>query len=219
MKVAVLGATGTTGSLVVKSLLERNHQVVAMSRSKPELGNLGDRVESRVGNMTDPAFVSSAIKDCDAVISCLGHNHKSANLWSARTSPADILASVARAVVSAIGQDKSKHFVYLSEFGVGEDLKKHSIIFRLVLRTSPIGDAYRDHAVAEEIIKSSAVDWTIVRPVGLTNSDKDVDLVDRGNKWSSFENVSRKSLARFLVECAEYRTIVHRSMTIGEKKS
>ena len=218
MKVAVFGATGSTGSLVARCAIERGHATVAVSRSKPEPGTL-EGVESRVGDMTDRGFVAQAIRGCDAVITCIGHKRKSSNLWSASTSPPDIMASVTAAVVGALRDDTSKQLVYLSAFGVGSDLKKHSIIFRVVLRTSSIWSAYQDHAKAEAIIKSSRVSWTIVRPPGLTNADKDVDLVDCGDQWTSFETISRKSLSRLLVECAENKATIHKTMTIGERKS
>jgi uncharacterized protein YbjT (DUF2867 family) len=217
MRVAVFGATGSMGSLVVKSLVERGHEAVAVSRSKPDL-EMSGRHESRVGDLTDPAFAARAIEGCDAVISCIGQKRKAASLWSACVSPPDILSTVAKAIIVAIGTDASKRFVYLSAFGVGEDLKKHSIIFRLILRSSSIWTAYQDHAEAERIIKASPVRWTIVKPPGLTDADRDVNLVDRGDRWSSFETVTRKSLARFLVECAEDEATIGRSMTIGEKK-
>ena len=168
--------------------------------------------------MTDRGFDAQAIRDCDAVITCIGHRRKSANLWSASTSPPGIMASITEAVVGAIGNDTGKHLIYLSAFGVGHDLKKHSVIFRLVLRTSSIRETYEDHAKAEAILKASPASWTIVRPPGLTNADRDVDLVDRGGQWTSFDTVSRTSLARFLVECAEGRATIHETMTIGERK-
>lgn len=217
MKVAVFGATGSTGSLVAKCAIKRGHATVGVSRSKPDLGKL-EGFESRVGDMTDRGFVAQVIGDCDAVITCIGHKRKTANLWSASTSPPDIMASITAAVVGAIGNDTSKRLVYLSAFGVGDDLRKHSIIFRVVLRTSSIWAGYQDHAKAEAILKSSPVSWTIVRPPGLTNADKDLDLADRGDRWTSFETVSRKSLARFLVECAENKAATRKSMTIGEWK-
>ena len=217
MKMAVFGATGSTGSLVGKSVVERGHEAVGVSRSKPGQ-EAPQRFESRMGDMTDRSFVAQAIRDCDAVITCIGHNRKTANLWSASTSPPSTLADVASAVAGALGNDAPKRLVYLSAFGVGDDLKKHSIIFRLVLRTSSIWGAYQDHAKAEEIIRAAPASWTIVRPPGLTNADKDVDLVDRGDRWTSFETVSRKSLARFLVECAENRATANKTMTIGERK-
>jgi uncharacterized protein YbjT (DUF2867 family) len=169
--------------------------------------------------MTDRGFVAEAIGGCDAVVTCIGHRLKSANPWSASTSPPDIMTRVTAAVVAALGDDRSRHLIYLSAFGVGGDLKKHSVLFRLVLRTSSIRESYQDHATAEAMIKASRASWTIVRPPGLTNADRDVDLVDRGDRWTSFETVSRVSLARFLVECAEDRATVGQTITIGERKA
>ncbi len=217
LKVAVFGATGSIGSLVARCAVQRGHATVAVSRSRPGPGQL-EGCESRVGDMTNPGFAAEAIRGCDAVITCIGHRKKSANLWSASLSPPDIMASVTAAVVGAIGEDASTHLVYLGAFGVGSDLKKHSMLFRMVLRTSSIGNAYKDHANAEAIMKSSRASWTIVRSVGLTNADKDVDLVDRGGQWTSFDTVSRTSLARFLVECAESRATIHKTITVGERK-
>ena len=141
LKVAVFGATGSTGSLVARCAVQRGHATVAVSRSRPGPGQL-EGCESRVGDMTNPGFAAEAIRGCDAVIT----------------------------------------------------------------------------ANAEAIMKSSRASWTIVRSVGLTNADKDVDLVDRGGQWTSFDTMSRTSLARFLVECAESRATIHKTITVGERK-
>lgn len=45
--------------------------------------------------------------------------------------------------------------MYVSAFGVGEDRKKHALLFRIVLRLSCIHKAYFDHAEAEAALKSS----------------------------------------------------------------
>ena len=219
MKVAVFGATGSTGSLVVRRLIDDGHTAVGVSRSPSRLDDLGDRFAFRVGDMTDRAFVAGAIADCEVVISCIGQNRKTKSLWSARMSPPDILERVAQAVIDAIRTQRSKRFIFLSAFGVGEDMRKHALLFRLLLRSSTVWQAYQDHARAESTIRSAGIDWTIVRPPGLTDKDTDARLVDRGGRWSSFETVSRKSLARFLVECADDRSTLNRVTTIGELKS
>lgn len=215
MKIAVIGATGSTGSLVVDKALAAGHDVVAISRSPAVTREPASRFTVQAGDLTDPAFLGRAIAGCDAVISCLGQNRKSKSLFATRTSPSDLLRTVARATVKAIGQGRQR-FVYLSAFGVGEDFKKHSLIFRVILRLSSIHAAYVDHAEAEKTIKSSSVRWTIVKPPGLTEADTEVPLVDKSNHWSSFETVSKTSLAAFLVQCAEDEKAVGKSMTIGE---
>lgn len=220
MKVAVIGATGSTGALVVDKLLERGHTVVAIGRSPAPSREPVTAYTVKTGDLTSVDFLATAISGCDAVISCLGQNRASKSLFAKRTSPPDLLRNVARATIAVIGhdrdRDRNQHLVYLSAFGVGEDMHKHALFFRLVLRLSSIHDAYVDHAVAEAAIKASSVAWTIVKPPGLTDADSDIPLIDKSDTWSSFESVSKKAAAAFLVDCAENPATVGRSITPGE---
>ena len=216
LTVAVLGATGSTGGLVAQTLLRRGHRVRAVSRSPYPVAGGEDRLTSLQGDLTDEAFLRMALGGCDAVVSCLGQNRKTKSLWSKRTSPADILQRVARATVGALGRGSQRRYVYLSAFGVGDDLPKHALLFRLVLRLSAVGDAYPDHAAAERVIEASGTRWTIVRPPGLTDDDAAVPLVDRGDDWSSFESTSMRSVAEFMVSCVEADRFVGRVVTVGE---
>lgn len=215
MKVAVLGATGSTGSLVIDKLLANGHEVVAVSRSPAPPRSFAARFSSEVGDLTDSIFLGAALADCDAVISCLGQNRKSKSLFSKPTSPPNILQTVARITLEAIG-GRHVRFIYLSAFGVGEDMKHHALLFRIILRLSSIHVAYLDHAEAERLIKASAQEWTIVKPPGLTDLDKEVPLRDRGDEWSSFESVTKKSLAGYLVGCLDDPSTVRKSITVGK---
>ena len=92
MRVAVFGATGRVGALVVQALLERHHEAVSVSRSTPSKHYQGKYV-SLVGDMTDPTFIRSVMADCDGLIFCIGQRLKSEkNLFSRNLSPADIVA-------------------------------------------------------------------------------------------------------------------------------
>ena len=90
MKVAVLGATGSTGALVVDKLLAEGHDVVVVSRSPAPARHQASRLSLQTGDLTDGAFLQNAIADCDAVISCIGQNRASKSLFAKRTSPPDI---------------------------------------------------------------------------------------------------------------------------------
>lgn len=215
MKVAVLAATGSTGSLVVDKLLSNGHHVVAVSRSPTAQRHPATHFSTFTGDLTDIAFLRLALSGCEAVISCLGQSRASKSLFARRTSPADILSRVAAATIAAIGNG-SQHFVYMSAFGVGDDLRRHALFFRIMLRLSTIHDAYLDHADAEALIRRSGVQWTIVRPPGLSDKDEEVPLVDKSDGWSSFENTSKRSVAAFLVQCVEQYGPVGATITIGE---
>ncbi|MCZ7616269.1 MAG: NAD(P)H-binding protein [Ignavibacteriaceae bacterium] len=79
MKVLVLGATGGTGSLVARQLINLcvNVKVVIRSASNKlnDLSNI-EFLETIVGNIAEFDLNKNIelIMDCDAVICCLGHN-------------------------------------------------------------------------------------------------------------------------------------------------
>ena len=123
-----------------------------------------------------------------------------------------------RAIMQATGKDTSKRFVYLSAFGVGTDLPKHSIIFRLVLRLSSLGASYEEHNCSEGIVRASETAWTIVRPPGLNDTDEVVPLVDAHGDWDSFINTSRRSVAAYLAETVDSTDIIHKTITIREER-
>ena len=218
MRVAVFGATGRVGALVVQALLDRGHEAVSVSRSAPAKRYQG-KYKSLIGDMTDPAFIQSVMVDCDGLIFCIGQRLQSPNnLFSRNLSPADIRTQIVKPIMQVIGSDHTKRFVYLSAFGVGTDLKKHAWFFRLVLRLSSLGASYEDHNQAEGLVRAFNTDWTIVRPPGLTDKDDVTPLVDAKGKWTSTMTVTKKSLAQYLVQTLENNTMDRQTLTIIENK-
>jgi NADPH:quinone reductase-like Zn-dependent oxidoreductase len=73
-KVAVAGATGRTGRLVVQELLDRQVPVVAMVRSmdkaKETFPDKVDNLDIVPCDLTSETAIASALKGCDAVIWC-----------------------------------------------------------------------------------------------------------------------------------------------------
>jgi hypothetical protein len=73
-KVAVAGATGRTGSLVVEELLKRNVQVVAMVRDKNKASETFPNPPSSLSvvecDLTNEKAIDSALEGCDAVVWC-----------------------------------------------------------------------------------------------------------------------------------------------------
>ena len=218
MRIAVFGATGRVGSLVIQALLDCGHEAVSVSRSTPNKQYQGKYV-SLVGDMTDPNFIQSVMAGCDGLIFCIGQRLKSEkNLFSKNLSPADIRTQIMKPIMQVIGADQFKRFVYLSAFGVGTDLKKHAFLFRMVLRLSSLGASYEDHNQAEGIVRASTTNWTIVRPPGLTDKDEVVALVDARGRWTSFMTITKKSLAKYLVQTFENNNLDHQTLTVVEAK-
>ena len=73
LRVAVLGATGRTGSFVVSQLVERGHHVVGVSRRAKEQ-DARDNVTWMNADVTDLSSLRAALENVDAVIYAVGVN-------------------------------------------------------------------------------------------------------------------------------------------------
>jgi short subunit dehydrogenase-like uncharacterized protein len=72
-RIAVVGATGYTGRLVVQELVGRGIEVVALGRNAAKLAGLPPAVVPRVADLADRGALADALGDgCRAVINCVG---------------------------------------------------------------------------------------------------------------------------------------------------
>jgi len=78
MRIAMFGATGRVGRLVLAEALARGHSVTALVRAPSALGaHVGLQVV--IGDVTDPEAVASAIGGADVVVDTLGPRRNSAD--------------------------------------------------------------------------------------------------------------------------------------------
>src|SRR5271167_42736 len=79
MKVFVTGATGYIGGSVAERLIASAHQVVGLVRSAESIPLLKDRgIESVLGTLDDPEFITNAAHEADAVIHAASADHPGA---------------------------------------------------------------------------------------------------------------------------------------------
>jgi len=71
-RIAVVGATGYTGGLVVEELVGRGVEVVAVGRNPSRLEALPAEVERRPADVSDRPALAAALDGCRAVVSCVG---------------------------------------------------------------------------------------------------------------------------------------------------
>ena len=72
MRIAVFGATGSTGRSLVAQALDEGHSVVAYARHPEKLGIAHDRLTVVEGDLSDVAAIERAVERVDGVISLLG---------------------------------------------------------------------------------------------------------------------------------------------------
>ena len=85
------------------------------------------------------------------------------------------------------------------------------IIYKLIVKPYFLEPSYKDMRLMEAFLRSSDVDWTIVRPPYLTNGGLRIDYrLEADNNFDDDRALPRSSLAHFLLaEAEEPRFIRH----------
>lgn len=163
MKLTIFGATGATGTTLTTQALAAGHDITAVVRDASRL-TIPDHPRLRVvtADVMDPASISPAIEDADAVISAVGPRG---------AGPTTVIRDSVRSIIQAMEKTGTRRFVEVSGSIVadeGESLYMRFLVKPLARRTF-LGQVCADMRAGEDEIRHSDLDWTIVRPPALTN--------------------------------------------------
>ncbi len=193
MKVLVVGASRGVGAEVVRTLAARGHQVTAYARSG---GPAVDGVTRVQGDVLDGWTLDKAMVGQEAVVVTLGisDNPVRVRLTGRAGTPTDVRSAGTRRVLTAMTELGVPRLVVQSTYGIGETYSRLSpllrMFFSLVLRRQ-----VDDHAVQEELVRTSSTDWTIVRPVALDDRDDDTAASVRTDDTVRGMHVGRRQVA------------------------
>ncbi len=203
MKIAVLGASGSTGRLVINQGIERGHTMTALVRD-PARAPSRDGLAVIAGDPMNPADVALALEGADGVIVTLNNARTSDAPWAKPISPPNLLETAVRNCAGAMEGSGLTRLVMLSAIGVGDSLPDTQWILRKLIQHTNLGIGYADHNRAEMFLRSSGLDWTLVRAVGLSNSDKTGKLiVGTPREPKPAMMIPRAMVAGFLLHCIE----------------
>ncbi len=200
----VVGAGGRTGRVVCKLAASEGHIVTTLGRN-PMPADIEGAVHRRVtGDATDRAAVGEAVKGQDAVITAVAAQGR---------GPSTTVADITRTVLSEMGEAGVDRIVVTSSRNVTATKPWIAVaptkwFFRHV---------YADLARAERLVRSSGLDWTIVRAVMLTDDPPrggaHVDQEDdaTGGHWK----LPRADYARVLLDTALDPATVHQSLGVN----
>src|SRR5215213_4747515 len=138
MKLLVLGASGATGSWLVRVAAQAGHQVTALIRpSTPFDAPPGVRVVR--GEVLDAAVLASVVGGQDGVASCLGQRRSGRNPWAALRSPPDLMSRVASLLVPTLTAAGVTRVVVISAGGVAESITQLSMPVRWLVSVGNVG--------------------------------------------------------------------------------
>lgn len=159
MKIFITGATGFVGGRVLEELLQRGHQVVALVRRAESLQG----VEEIVGDAARREWTSSeALRGCQAAIHLVGIIREIPQR-GATFSLAHVEAT--RNVLIACRNTEIPRVIHMSSLGA--DLNSRARF-------------QRTKAQAEELVRSSGLRWTILRPAPILGHNGEFFRMMRG---------------------------------------
>ncbi len=216
MRIAIFGATGRTGQHVLRLALKNGFSVNALVRDPKSLEISSDNLSIFIGSPMDKTSVEKTVSDCDAIISCLNISRASEFPWSRLTSPETLLSTFMQNLVDVLGTASSSRIVIMSAWGVAETFADLPGWFQWMIKNSSIKYPYRDHERQENLLTKTNLEWTIVRPSGLTNAGEQNVRVSFQNSPAPALTISRSAVAKFIMDCIAKREYVRQSPTISK---
>ena len=207
MRLAVFGATGGTGRLLVEQALAAGHEVTAVARRPSAVGDRHGRLEVVRGDVLDPSTIERAVAGHDAVVSALG---------AADRGPTTVYSEGTGNVARAMRAAGLRRLTCVSSGGLEADHPHAPLPQRLVTKLFVqrlYKNVFADMARMEEELERSGLDWTVVRAPMLTDGPRTGRYRVAANDYLRRPGrISRADLADYVLahldDLASYRTRV-----------
>jgi putative NADH-flavin reductase len=192
VRVALLGATGATGRLLVDELVQRGHTVVALTRTQQPGGS--DALTWVVGDARDPESLAALMDGADVVVSALGP----------RRGDSTLHRDVAPLLVAAMRKAGVRRFIGVS--GAGIDVpgdrksRRDRVISALLQRLG--GQTVQDKVLEQRTWADSGLDWTLVRAPRLIDGPPTGRVEHSPDRSPRRTSITRADLAVFLTDLA-----------------
>lgn len=180
--VAVSGASGKTGFRVAEELLSRGLQPRLLLRPNSKLPQNLDRCEQHRLSLFDDQALDHALEGAHALVIATGAR-PSVDL----TAPMQVDAWGVQRQIASCQRLGVNRIVLVSSLCSGR--WRHPLnLFGLILVWKRVG---------ERSLESSGLNWTVIRPGGL--SERETDLDKEGIRWSGPNQQLSRSIPRRLV--------------------
>ncbi len=203
MKVVIFGAAGRTGRHVVERALGHGHAVTAFIHRTP-LGLEHPDLTTVSGDTSDFDAVTAAVAGQTAVAFALSGagNHE---------------AGIAN-VIHAMAEQGARRLCAVSAAGTfARNDRMLPLGYRAMVATA-LRATYDDLESMEMRIMASDLDWTIVRPVGLTDdpASGDYRISLDGSLLRKAARISRQDVAALVLKSLETDTYHRRAVVISQ---
>jgi uncharacterized protein YbjT (DUF2867 family) len=216
MKILLLGATGRTGKLLLQQALANGYEVNVLLRDESKLNITHPNLQIFEGLPTDKAALDKAMQGCEAILSALNISRTSDFPWAKLRTPANFLSETAKCVIELAAKHNISRVIVTSAWGTSDTRNDIPWWFKWVIDNSNVGVAYRDHERQEDFFAASVLNYTILRPVGLTNSAKSKKVIaSLNNKPKPRLTISRSDVAGFMIKVLQQGLFIRQMPVIS----
>ncbi|KAI4242912.1 MAG: hypothetical protein L6R40_003785 [Gallowayella cf. fulva] len=219
---AVLGATGSTGSNVLKLLVQNPKNTINVYvRSKPKLIAQAPNIASNpnvnifTGNLSDTAIIKSCLQGTDAIFSTVASNDNMPDTHIAQDTAQSIVVALMDIRMSD-PKAKLPTIIWLSSASLNEKYHKHGPALLHWLLMHSFSNIYGDLAHAEQYLAmhKNWLNVVIMQPGGLV---EDKPHGHKLNLEKPADFLSFADLAAGMIEVAEKGGYDWQGVTLGVK--
>jgi putative NADH-flavin reductase len=174
--------------------LGQGHVIRALARNPASLDDAlrlpgaQARLSVVAGDVLDPAPVNDCIQGTDAVICVLG----------TRPGGTPVEAVGTAVILAAMREQGVRRLIAVTSLGVGDSQDQIPLVFRVLMKIT-LGKVMAAKEEQERLIRAAALDWTIVRPGGLTDGPKTGTYRSGLDKSLTAARLSRADVADFVL--------------------
>ncbi len=210
MRIAIVAASGKTGTQLVKAALAAGHEVIAIARSPEKMDYEDPAITKRAGDGYNEASIVAALEGADAVITTVGKT----NLRDKRF---DLSTAAHHAVIAGMKAHNIQRLLVISSIGAARGIKRKGLQRNIYLWLRR--KYYLDMFQMEQNIAASDVDYTLLRAPLLYDgpAKNDYSILDTED-YLDLPRVSRTDIAEFLIQETTANEWVNRRVTIADNE-
>ncbi|TVP94564.1 MAG: NAD(P)-dependent oxidoreductase [Acholeplasmatales bacterium] len=207
MKVIVFGATGKTGLAFIEQALEEGFEVTAFVRDATRLLMDHERLSVVRGDILHVDAVEQALKGQEAVVCTLGAGRSLKKTTIRERGTINIIRGMHNNDVNRL--------LVVSAMGIGESWDRLSGFNKFIFATL-LKNTRKDHEAQERVVKNSHLDYTIIRPSGLTDAPRTGLYMYGENVKAKTAKIARADVADLMLKALKENSLLKKAVTITQ---
>ena len=209
MKLVIFGATGGTGRELLQQALDKGHEVTAIVRRPAAITVTHPRLHVIAGDIMQSDSLISYLQQQDAVLSALGTRS-----FKATFKPGTFYYQSARNLVELMGKARVSRLICVTSTGVLD--KPIGPWLYLKLLKPLLKHFYEDMRQMEQVIQSSRLNWTIIRPPRLSDGKRTGHYrVGSTGELPHANSISRADVADYILNQLETPTTWQKAIAVA----